>query len=371
MNARVGLGFAIAGGARLGLGHVMRCAAIAREALSWGWSVEARIAGDASAHETWQGASGGTLARGWENELQKGQFEILILDSPIDKERWIERARNAAIPLVLIDDPNHVDRVSLSIQPNLHDRPIDLPNHLSGPRFSILSDAHRSYAGAPSRPKNRFLMTLGGADPHRATEKLIDRFTEQLERSQQSASFEQLDVVLGAAYRPTSASFEAECARLGWNVHRALSPHAMARLMSESRLAVTGFGTSQTELAWHATPYLSVAHHRSDCAVARRLELRGVGRCLGWGGRLDLDQATRVLAATLDDERWRRESAAIGFAAVAGGRGIERILTRLERRVIAARAEAQPATENVTGRRLARRGDLRDSVAPHPLRQDP
>ena len=94
--------FAVSGGAADGLGHVLRCAAIAREARDAGWTVAFSLHGDAHARarlehelphgaiETWSpsaraGRSGTRVIRSWTG-----------LPAPVD--RWSSTGSTAWTP---------------------------------------------------------------------------------------------------------------------------------------------------------------------------------------------------------------------------------------------------------------------------------
>ncbi len=345
MSRPLRIDFALAGGSRQGLGHVMRCAALACEARRRGHVVRAWLAGGAEAHDPWMGASDSTPHADWSEWRAVDAPDVLVIDHPDDKGPWLDRAEAAGVPASVIDDASAIGRAPLTIGPALHEAPVDRPDRIAGPRFAVLSTAHRWLAPGSAGPKTRFLLSLGGADPHRVTLALAPVLERVLDGTAARHLFCSRDVVLGAAFPDPEGAVATTLSEAGWQVHRALTPARMATLMAQSRLAVMGFGTSLTELAWHRTPQLSVAHHEADVDAALRLEQLGIGRVLGHAGALDLERVAERVRESIEDRSWRERSAERAFRAIEGGRGVERIVDRLEALAESTAAGPQPGRE--------------------------
>lgn len=335
--------FIVAGGARVGLGHVVRSARLAREAERRGFRVRAFLDGDAAARDVWRRSSG------FDPRPAAGDDEafapVVALDLPGDKSAWLATLSRRASRALLIDDerdyavrsPRPAAPPGWRLLPGLHHRPAP-PNAtdalgnavLSGPRFALLDAAHRRRMPLPVEARTRVLVSLGGADPHRAGPRIARRVQLALATDARTAGLTGLDVVLGAAFEDPGGRDAARLREAGCTVHRALEAEAMAERMRAARLAIIGFGTSVTELAWHATPFLSVVHHEADRAPARDLEASGFGRVLGHAPRLDRVPIETHVRRALRDVEWLRESGARGHAALDGGLGAARILDRIE-----------------------------------------
>jgi spore coat polysaccharide biosynthesis predicted glycosyltransferase SpsG len=201
---------------------------------------------------------------------------------------------------------------------------------LSGPRYAILSDVHRATSNRALQTRTKLLLSMGGADPHRVTPRIAPILRSALANSEVLHRIESCHAVLGPAFPDPNRSIADSLTRSGWQVHRALDSSAMARLMSESRIAVMGFGTSLTELAWHGTPHLSVTHHAADEASARSLEARGIGTHLGYAGNLDDAVIGARFRRAVEDPIWQHDSSRKAFDALEGGHGADKILDRLE-----------------------------------------
>jgi len=359
--ARADIDFIVAGGARYGMGHVMRSGALAAAAARRGWRVRVFLAGDRAAQAAWRESCPESIQAAWSAWRAHASSPLTVFDHPFAKSRWIDACRRERTRAIVLDDPRAIGRARLTINPGLHHaEPVDGARAgggpgldpgiardddpetrvLRGPRYAILSAAHRATAHRPLRERGTLLLSLGGADPHAVTPRLAPILADALARrpadalaragGDRGAAIDTRRVVLGPAFQDPDGAIARALAAGGWQVDRALAPAAMAARMAEARLAVMGFGTSLCELAWHGTPHLSVTHHAADGEEARRLEARGIGLWLGYAGDLDARRVAARFTRALADVDWQVESARRAHAAIEGGAGSERILDRLE-----------------------------------------
>jgi len=338
-NAR-GIEFILAGGAGVGLGHVVRCAAIAVEARTRGWDVRAFLDGDHAARATWKALSGEAIEGGSQDWQASPAYSVAALDFPNEKHAWLERLSRAGVRSLLIDDTRGARRADWTLLPGLHHSLDAGPNHarepadgnrlFCGARYAILPEAHRRASRTPLKGRDRVLLSLGGADPHRLTPILAPILIDTLRRYAGQIPATTLDVVLGAAYEDPGQMLKSRLEARGAHVFRALDASAMAERMRRARVAVIGFGTSLTELAWHGTPFLTVTHHESDRAPARDLEANGLGRVLGTASRLDPQRVERRIVRALLDREWLEDSSDLAYHMLRGGMGVRHLLERLE-----------------------------------------
>ncbi len=356
MSDRIAVDFIVAGGTALGLGHVMRSAALARAASSRGFRVRAFVAGDPVAREAFGFAAGACEVQTWTACSQTRVAPIVVLDYPERKGPWLTRLAASGRAGVVLDDLRSIGRADLSILPGLHhsDRVDDTPFSdgpdrkrapgpptrsrpsparaiLSGPRYSIISEAHRALPRRPRQDRKGLLLSLGGSDPHHATPvltRLVDRVLASLPARRQADYWPRI-AVLGAAFDDPDREIARTLERAGWQVRQALRASEMAECMAAPRLAVAGFGTSLVELAWHGTPFLALAQQTGDVAHASRLEARGLGLALGYAARIEPAVALPKIRRALVDEAWQYASAERAFEAIDSGLGVERILDRL------------------------------------------
>ncbi|MFO0687177.1 MAG: hypothetical protein U0900_00535 [Myxococcota bacterium] len=342
MRSRPDLDFVVAGGARYGMGHVMRSGTLAAAAARRGSRVRTFLAGDRVALERWQASCPGSPILPWSAWRARDSAPLTVFDHPFSKSRWLAACRRDRTRTVVLDDARAIGRARLTIQPALHHLPEadddgtdELPEDdpaalaLRGPRYAILAAAHLDTPRLPQADRDALLVSIGGADPHAVTPRIAPLLASVLDEVRLARPIAIRRVVLGPAFADPGRRIAEALEAAGWQVERALEPAAMARRMAEARIAVMGFGTSLCELAWHGTPHLSVTHHDHDVAWAIRLEERGIGRFLGRAAALDPGFVRERFAQALADATWQRTSAERAFAAIDGGRGCERILDRL------------------------------------------
>ncbi|MBK7947288.1 MAG: hypothetical protein IPK00_00685 [Deltaproteobacteria bacterium] len=342
MKSRPDLDFLVAGGARYGLGHIMRSGTLAASARRRGWRVRAFLAGDRVALERWRASCPDSEVLAWSAWRARESAPLTVFDHPFAKSRWLEACRRDRTRTIVLDDSRAIGRARLTIQPALHhlaeaddesggDLPEDDPATLvlRGPRYALLGSAHLDTPHRPQVEREALLLSIGGADPHAVTPRIAPLLAEVLDRSAAPTPITTRRVILGPAFPDPDRRIASELAAAGWEVERALEPAAMARRMAEARIAVMGFGTSLCELAWHETPHLSVTHHDHDVTWAKTLEERGIGRFLGRAAALDPERVKTRFAGALADPDWQRTSAQRALAAIDGGRGCDHILDRL------------------------------------------
>lgn len=342
MSPRPDIDFIVAGGARHGMGHIMRSGVLAAAARSRGWRVRVYLAGDRVAEARWRTSCPDARVSAWSGWRSAASAPLTVFDHPFAKSRWIAACRRDRTRAIVLDDVRAIGRARLTINPALHHLPDEhaasaseteddpASPTLSGPRYAILSPVHRETPSRPLAEREGLLLSIGGADPHAVTPRIAPLLVRTLARRALADTLRNRVAVLGPAYRDPGGRVAAALAEDGWRVEHGLPPAAMARCMAEARLAVMGFGTSLTELAWHGTPHLAVTHHASDAPWARRLEALGIGGWLGDARTLDPEHVAARFGRALEDEVWQRTSAERARAAIDGGRGCERILDRLE-----------------------------------------
>jgi len=336
--------FVAAGGRGLGLGHIVRSARLAREAHARGWSVRGFVDGDAVARRVFRETSG------FEALPFDARFErfaaLVALDVPTDKTSLLEHLGALGCRPLVIDDerpyaiPAQAPR-GWRILPGLHHSSCETSGAtdaqgfalLSGPRFAILAEAHRRFSAPATEERDSVLVTLGGSDPHRAG-PVVARAARQAvgerQASDSGADPVHVDVVFGPSFEDPDGR-EAEALRdAGCRVHHGLDAPAMAARLRAARLALVGFGTTINELAWHATPFLTITHHDSDRGPARDLEARGFGRHLGAARGLERLPLVARIDEALRDTGWQQRSTARARRALGDGSGAARLFERIE-----------------------------------------
>jgi spore coat polysaccharide biosynthesis predicted glycosyltransferase SpsG len=318
--------FLVSGGARLGLGHVMRTAVLAAEARRQGHGVTMVVRGDAAAHAALAAELPGAPIESWrEPAAAVSAGGPILIDSPEDISVELSTARQRGVRSVVMDRTDHLDHADATVLPVLHGPAIAHPRLFQGAEFVAVAPVVRS-AEVPAYPAGRSiaLVTAGGADPVGLTTPLVETLLAAL-GSHDAAP---VHVVVGPAFAGSDALVQ-RLTRASAHVHRALPRARLAELMARARFALTGFGTTVYDLAVLGTPVVYWTHRSADLEDARRLEARGLGACGGDGTAIKPDDITAVLARTVLRDSWCVEASVRGRALVGPANGAAAVIRLL------------------------------------------
>lgn len=324
---RPDLRFVVSGGPAEGLGHAMRAAALAAEALGRGLRVAFAVHGDAArsaiarelpgtAAEPWTGAAPPTPVARWS-----------VFDTTRPLAPALDAVRKQGGRALVLDRVDQLEACDLSILPVAHAAPRTHPRLLQGPGYCVVAPPFRERP-VPAHPGERdlLLVTLGGADPLNRTPDVC----AGIERAGLLGDGLAGHCVAGPAF-PAAPGLADALAEHGWTVHRGLPRTDMRELMARALGAVAGFGTTLYELAYMGVPSVFLTHHARDVDDAARLEALGIGASAGFGGAFEATAFRGLLARTLGDAAWRTRASAAARAQLGDGGGAGRILDALAR----------------------------------------
>jgi UDP-2,4-diacetamido-2,4,6-trideoxy-beta-L-altropyranose hydrolase len=319
--------FVVSGGARQGLGHVMRCAVIAGEAMRRGHRVSFALRGDSAA------------ARALEAELPRGAVSSwtgatdavadadgVVLDTPEPIGAELAAARALGVRTVVLDRIDALDQADATVLPVLHAPETHHPRVRRGALWCVLAPAVRAHRAAPYPGERRVaLVTLGGADPRGLTGPIAEVLGGALAGLRAGGSAIEGHCVIGPAFAEPNQVI-AQVRAAGLQVHRSLTRDELAALMARSLFALAGFGTSVYDLAALGVPALYWAHYATDLTGARRLEGLGLGAAAGFAGDFTRDRCRAALEQTVLRAEWRTSASARGIQLLAEANGAARIV---------------------------------------------
>ncbi len=328
--------------ATIGLGHVMRCLALAETAGNAGHTAVFVMAPGASAVE---------------ERLKEGRFNVIILDakpgSSDDAAQCVKTAKAEAadfivvdgyhfsgayqaalqksgIPLLFIDDYGHGAPYAADLILNQNSY---APNHpewyadrrsdarlLLGCTYTML---RREFLTAKRQKKeipdtaSSVLVTMGGGDPQNATLKILQAL--QAIRAIPLA----VTVVIGGA-NPHRAQIESARG----DARIIVDTKEMPRLMAQADMCIAAAGTTSYELASLGVPSLLCVLADNQRAVAENLRQRNVAAFLGNPLELPVDRIAQEILGLLKNREERAQYAVNGPLLV-DGRGSERVLATM------------------------------------------
>jgi UDP-2,4-diacetamido-2,4,6-trideoxy-beta-L-altropyranose hydrolase len=286
----------------MGLGHAMRCLALAQAHRDAGGEAAFAMVDPPAAFAARLAAEGIELRAA---ETAAAGADWIVLDG-YHFDAAYERELRAAAPLLVLDDHDADHDADLILRQGLGARGGD--RVLAGARYTLLRREFRQWAGGDRAVPERIrhvLVTLGGGDPGPV-----------------------VDTVLAALAR---ADLEVQWITGPLNPRRDAPPGVavvvdatdMPERMQWADLAVTAAGSTSWELARVGTPQIAIELADNQRPVARALAEHGIAVRAGW--HADLDAA--ALAAAIDGltaER-RAEMARRGRATI-DGQGAVRVL---------------------------------------------
>jgi spore coat polysaccharide biosynthesis protein SpsF len=327
-----------------GLGHVKRCLALARALERAGLAVAFTGTYDASASALIAAAHASILP--WDGQRDEAGFlsecilrtqaRALVLDirTSLSKEA-VAHVRARGIATLAVDDLSErrlaADLVALP--PTAEAERAAWPGFsgekLIGWRWTILSGpvTHaRPDLASHGVPPLKLLVTMGGADPSRLTERVALALLPL--KARLAPSF-----VIGPAFAEAAA--RAEALRKLWpDAEIVLKPASLGPVIQHMDLALVAYGVTAQELAAAGVPALYLGLTSDHEQGAHALAATGAGLSLGRHDTVGDESIARALAALIDNPAQRRAMAEAGPRAIDGLGALrlaEKLVARLAR----------------------------------------
>ncbi len=325
----------------IGLGHVMRCIALAQAARTAGHSCVFAMAPGASAMEHRLQEEGcnvvNIVAQPGSKEDATESVEIarkqavdwIIVDGYQFNGAYQEVIRKGKVPFLFVDDYGHGApyKANLILNQNSYaprhtDWYVERPSSaqlLLGSPYTML---RREFLTVPQKEEapavtTYVLLTLGGGDPRNATL----RITEALKLIEDIPL--EVTVVVGGANLHLP-----EINAASGNMHIVVDTTEMPALMAQADLAIAASGTTAYELAFLGIPTILCVLAQNQQMVGDDLKARQVADLLGDPFvHTPAEIAQRIRAIALD--RTRRATYTRNSRALIDGQGSSRVLSAL------------------------------------------
>ena len=244
---------------KIGMGHMMRCISIAEALIIEGekvcFLVATEDAIDILEENEYPYIVLNTDYQDMKSELPileniLGKNEKILIDSYQVTETYFEELQKFG-KVIYIDDVHKFSYpVDCIINGNIYGDRIEynVPLQLCGYKYALLKQEYVE-AKKNRKPKN-ILITTGGSDPYKITEKVI-----QCIQKDELLRKEQYDVVCGRF----SESYETLCdiQKEYSNFHIHKDVKEMWKLMERAKIAITAGGSTMTELSCMGVPMVS------------------------------------------------------------------------------------------------------------------
>ena len=192
---------------------------------------------------------------------------------------------------------------------------------LLGPGYALLRREFWGWRGrehpiAPSA--RRLLVTLGGSDPENMTLRILRALRQLPESGELEAT-----IVVGPANRHR-VSLENELADAPASWRLLAAPEDMPGLIAWADLGVSAAGSTCWELAFMGLPFVTVVLAENQRSIAANLARAGISRDLGWHEHVSAERLTSTFHELFEDAALRMDMGRRGQETV-DGFGAERV----------------------------------------------
>ena len=292
MVERLNLAFRVDAGTDCGIGHFMRCLALAEALQRAGYSVYffmSSVPENLKDHAESKGIKvfvfGENVVRGSEKDsdlfvgyLKSEVYDWVIYDGYEFKEDYRERVNSSVRHTLIIQDvPGDYSDAYLVLNQNVNvgtrDNRLGANGKLlTGTLYSLITGRHdlreKRLATYKQKQETNILITLGGADVRNLTLPVVESLME-LDVN--------MDVVLGPACSWDQSDFDGLEDKL--NVH--VSPNGLDQLIAGADIGVMSMGITTWEMCFYGLPFVMLGCNRNqqpiiDWFVERELAINGL-----------------------------------------------------------------------------------------------
>ncbi|WP_292879677.1 hypothetical protein [Nisaea sp.] len=320
--------------ARIGLGHAMRCFALAE-----GWRARGGEAvffsGDVLPEQLAARLEQAGIGFRILEDAEAGQTVAaavrdcdavwLVADGPFADAGFVAAAR-AAAPVLLIDDAADRDTYPADLLLNQNVQANDASyagrtaaRVLAGPRYALIrSDLRQDLVEREiSEAPKRILALVGGADPNGYLATLVEAGAAALVEAGIAGG--QVDAVIGPAnaWRPEALISGSVVYRVG--------VRDLGALIATADIVLSSAGSTVWELALHGTPMILGASVPVEEPVGAGMAAEGAALYLGRLAECPPERITAETVRLLQDAEERKKLSRAA-AALVDGEGVERVI---------------------------------------------
>jgi len=333
-NGRPRIAFRCDGSKELGLGHVMRCLALAEaldgcEILFWvkeDGDILKILEGKDVTYIKYRETNENELAF-IANELNRKNIDALIVDLLHYPPNYLKQLSEVGVTLIAFHELEvHDDFSDLVINYNsfrnfaqYHKK--DEKRGCFGPPYAILRKGIRRHtAGNISQTVKTILITMGGSDPMGITLKAVSALQALLGNIQ-------IIIHVGPAFKYRARLNELNNQIAG---HFVIEENVteLAELMIKADIAVAAAGNTMYELCYLGVPAMVIAQNEHQYEFATELDRNGAIRSLGRASDVTEDMILRNVEDLCGNYEIRRHMTTIGRKMI-DGRGLGRIKTKI------------------------------------------
>lgn len=353
------IAFRVDGGKSTGLGHLVRCLSLARTFRSAGYNVYfiSKLAEGIglvrnerfdvfpipSVEQVTEGFFYGDEvhlaeeAKRMATILADTQTDVLIIDSYNVNKDYFLTLKSCTKRIVYIDDINKFNYpVDIVINGNItgeylsYEKYTDTQVLLLGPNYNMIRDEFSKLPGRNlSTNVNEVLITTGGSDPYRITDKLLGflltshQFIDLRLNVLVGSGFSQVEYLSNLSYQHDNIFLYANSSI----VDRAsnIMYSNLSTIMLRSDIAISAGGSTLYELAACGTPTMAFIMADNQEFIVTKMAEMGYIKNLGWYSGLKKEQALGQFFQLMNDFELRRQMSCRGQTLI-DGKGNQRIV---------------------------------------------
>lgn len=338
---RLNLVFRVDGNTQVGMGHLMRCLALAQAMkeitnvtilfITKGYKESVTLI----SQKRWllkaiSPSLSETEELDWvTNLLEKFKPDVVVTDLPYTTEEYLRRLKRYGRLMVSIDDlalATHCADLVISgyLSAKFKKYRTTNPNtkFLIGPEYLMLQKNFEKMNRVRRKIRKNardVLVTLGGADPKNLTTK-VARALSQINQNLN------VTIVLGPAYTHhkelRKLLKELKTSKVKFRIRSNVKN--MAKLMMETDIAITAGGETAYELAAVGIPSINISQVEHQCLNAQELERVGAVINLGLGSKVSESQISNTVVRLLRDKSLKQKMSLAGKRLV-DGKGAKRV----------------------------------------------
>ena len=334
-------------GTQIGIGHVMRCLALAQAWQDTGGRVvflmatespplEARLRSEGMevVHLPVQPGSTDDAIQTANHARQVGANWVVV-DGYHFGAGYQRVIKDHGLHLLFIDDIGHAEHyyADLVLNQNIHAHEglykskEPYTRLLLGTRYVLLRREFLKWRGWKREiPEvaRKVLVTMGGSDPDNVTLKVIQAL--------QQVDVDGLEaiVVVGGS-NPHYEELQSVAQKSRFPIRLESNVTQMPELMTWADVAISAGGSTCWELAFMGMPTVALILARNQCPIAERLDTVGVAVNLGWYEDVSPKKLAQVVMQLLKAPRTRAEMSQCGRQLV-DSMGSDRVIQALQRR---------------------------------------